>query len=209
MVPQVTAIVIGYLLGSLSLSYLLGKWLRVIDIREYGSGNAGTMNAIKVLGTWPAVVTGFFDTTKGIIAIAFAYWLKVSEPFIYASGLTAVIGHLFPFYLKFKGGQGVATAVGLLLTSLVIIVINHWLPWHSLIIAVIIVLTFLYITKKGEIIGLIVLPFLIYEIYFYSPIVPLTIFFGIIILHIITIDLITIFMNEDFILKLETKTSII
>lgn len=209
MLMQVTAIIIGYLLGSISPSYFIGRYFYHIDIRLHGSGNAGTMNTIEILGKWPAVLTGLIDTTKGIIAIAIGYQLKVPEPIIYASGIAAVVGHIFPFYMHFKGGQGVATAVGLLLLSLVNIVRNGWLPGHSQLIIVTIVLSFVYIHPKGEIIGAIVLPFLLYEVFYHAPLAPLTVFFAIIISHILFVNFVNILKSGEFKLTEKTKTTII
>ncbi len=109
---------IGYLIGSINPAYILGKILRGIDIRKYGSGNAGASNAAKVLGKPAGVVTAIFDMCKGIIAGSVAWWLSLKLsihsflPFIIA-GVFAIIGHDFPFYLNFKGGKGAATAYGL------------------------------------------------------------------------------------------------
>lgn len=66
---------VGYFLGSLSPSYILGRVLRGIDIREHGDGNAGTVNAVKVLGLLPGILTGLVDISKGIAAVLFSYEL--------------------------------------------------------------------------------------------------------------------------------------
>ncbi len=104
------SIIIGYLLGSVSPSYILGKLLKGIDIREHGDGNAGTTNTKKVLGIGPAIIAAIYDLGKGLLSIWIAYKLGADPVFMYAAGYAAILGHVFPFYLGFRGGQGVATA---------------------------------------------------------------------------------------------------
>ncbi|OYD15776.1 hypothetical protein CH333_05060 [candidate division WOR-3 bacterium JGI_Cruoil_03_44_89] len=125
MFNSILAIIIGYLLGAISTAYILGKVFRGIDIREYGSKNAGAMNAFKVLGPVPGVVTLLFDMFKGVLAIFIAQFLNVPTIIVLASGFAAIIGHILPFYLKFKGGRGAATAYGILIYLLIIIIKNH------------------------------------------------------------------------------------
>lgn len=126
MFNSILAIIIGYLLGAISTAYILGKVFRGIDIREYGSKNAGAMNAFKVLGPVPGVVTLLFDMFKGVLAIFIAQFLNVPTIIILASGFAAIIGHTLPFYLKFKGGRGAATAYGILLWLLFMIISNYF-----------------------------------------------------------------------------------
>lgn len=177
---NIFAIIIGYLLGSISPSYILGKVLRGIDIREHGTGNAGTTNAKRVLGLGPAIICAIYDLAKGLVSMWIAYLLGVSEVFIFTAGFAAIVGHVFPFYLGFRGGQGVGTAVGILLYLLVRFL---WvdpstgflqlylgqagqvgLPGLDLLILAIMVLSLLIITRTGELIGIIVLPILAYFI---------------------------------------------
>jgi len=108
------AIFTGSLLGSVNPAFFFGKILRGIDIREHGTKNAGTTNTKKVLGIGPAIVTAIFDLSKGLIAIWIASALGPPPVWAYLAGLSAIFGHIFPFYLNFRGGQGTATAVGLL-----------------------------------------------------------------------------------------------
>ena len=108
------AVVIGYLLGSLSPAYILGRILKGIDIRRAGNMNAGTRNVWKTLGTWPAVITAVIDTTKGVAAMLVCTRL-VGLPAVLAAipAAAAVAGHIFPFYMGFRGGKGTATAIGI------------------------------------------------------------------------------------------------
>ena len=110
----VAAAAIGYFIGSISPAYLLGRLLKGIDIRTVNYRNAGTRNVKKTLGLWPAVVTAFIDTTKGVASMLVATaLLEVNGYGLIAPAMFSVIGHIFPFYLRFRGGRGVATAVGI------------------------------------------------------------------------------------------------
>ncbi|MFQ6617797.1 MAG: glycerol-3-phosphate acyltransferase, partial [Fidelibacterota bacterium] len=111
----ILSLIVGYLIGSISPSYILGKKLKGIDIREYGTKNAGTMNAYQVLGFSPAALTGMVDVFKGLFAMAISFYMGAPSVIIHLTGIAAILGHDFPFYMKFKGGQGVGTAVGMLL----------------------------------------------------------------------------------------------
>ena len=114
----IICIIIGYLLGGILPAFIFGK-IKGIDIREEGTKNAGTANAFKVLGLSYAIPTALYDTLKGLLAMLIAYSLNANFIFIQISGLAVIVGHVFPFYLNFRGGQGNATATGLLLYYLV------------------------------------------------------------------------------------------
>ncbi len=113
-------ILIAYLIGSIPTSVWVGKLLYGIDVRDHGSGNAGATNTQRTLGMKAAIPVLIFDIFKGWIAIRFVFLLKVldMESFniinlkIYL-GLAAVFGHIFPVYVGFRGGKGVATLLGI------------------------------------------------------------------------------------------------
>lgn len=113
----IVSILIGYLLGTINPGYFFGR-LKGIDIREEGTGNAGTSNVRIVLGYKYAAFTAFYDTFKGIIAIFLALTIGANIIFAQLSGYAAIIGHIFPFYMQFCGGQGIATASGIMLLYL-------------------------------------------------------------------------------------------
>jgi len=107
---------IGYLFGCLQTAYLLGKLIRKTDIREHGSGNAGASNVTMVMGWKYGLLTATVDVLKGIIPVVVVKALYPDQPVLaYFSGLAAIFGHIFPFYLGFRGGKGVATLVGMFL----------------------------------------------------------------------------------------------
>ncbi|MGD6962155.1 MULTISPECIES: glycerol-3-phosphate 1-O-acyltransferase PlsY [unclassified Fictibacillus] len=104
--------VVSYLIGSISFSYLLTKVLRNEDIRNHGSGNAGATNTLRVLGKKPAIAVLLLDCLKGILVVLVALWFTNSSLIAVLCGLVAVIGHNYPVFYGFKGGKGVATAIG-------------------------------------------------------------------------------------------------
>lgn len=109
--------VVSYLLGSVPSSYLAGRWVRGIDLREHGSGNLGTTNTFRVLGPRVAAPVMVFDMAKGFIpAGVFAQW-DGSEQWAWALayGAAAILGHMFSIYMGFRGGKGVATGAGVFL----------------------------------------------------------------------------------------------
>ena len=106
-------LVISYFIGTISGSYIIGKLFLDKDIRKYGSGNAGTTNAIRVLGKKAGVITFLIDFLKGF-AVTFIIGRFFEENLIPMGILGAIIGHDFPFYMNFRGGKGVATTLGAL-----------------------------------------------------------------------------------------------
>jgi len=117
----VIAIIVGYLFGSFPSAYLAGRLRKGIDIREVGSKNMGAMNVFYQVGPMEAVLVTLADLGKGVGAILLVRWLSVNSlisPFDFLTGLTAtaaVMGHIFPVFLKFHGGKGAATAIGILI----------------------------------------------------------------------------------------------
>jgi len=112
---MIISILIGYGLGSIQSAYLLGRLIRNIDIREHGTGNAGASNVTSTLGLKYGVMVGGFDIIKGVLAVVAVRTIFPGFPELaYLAGLMAVIGHLFPFYLRFRGGKGVAALVGMM-----------------------------------------------------------------------------------------------
>ncbi len=105
----------GYLTGSISFSYLAVLWLRGVDIRQVGSRNAGATNVLRVAGRAPAAAVLLLDVAKGAAPAALALELGATPAVVGATAVAAVLGHVFPLYLRFRGGKGVATAVGGLL----------------------------------------------------------------------------------------------
>lgn len=124
---DVLALTLGYLLGTVSPAWLIGR-LRGVDLRTLGDGNLGATNARDQFGPAAGRLTAAVDMLKGPAAVALAASLGAGEWAVYGTGLTAILGHRYPFYLGFRGGRGFATASGLLISALVYSLAVGWLP---------------------------------------------------------------------------------
>ncbi|MGB9620670.1 MAG: glycerol-3-phosphate acyltransferase, partial [Armatimonadota bacterium] len=105
----------SYLLGAIPFGLIVGKLTRGIDIRQFGSGNIGASNVLRTLGPGPALLVFALDTAKGLAAVEICRRFGLSEWWIVAGGLLSVFGHTFSVFLAFKGGKGVATALGVVI----------------------------------------------------------------------------------------------
>ncbi len=177
-------ILIGYFLGSINPAYFLGRALKGIDIREHGTGNAGTRNVHGVLGLWPAVVTAIFDLAKGLAAMAIAWRLGAPEIIIYAAGYAAVLGHVFPFYLGFRGGEGAATSVAILFFLIGKSVPLGWIPYEMFIPLAVFALVLFGVTRTPELVGAFTLPLLITLLLLKAPINATIVFMAVILAHL-------------------------
>lgn len=110
----VLALVIGYLLGSIPFAYIIAWLVKGVDIRKVGGGNVGAVNTIREIGFLPGLVVCFADVAKGALAVLIAQWLGIHLYWVFAAGFLAVVGHNWPVWLKFRGGQGLATTMGVL-----------------------------------------------------------------------------------------------
>lgn len=109
------AILLGYLLGSSHMAYYIGK-MKKLDIRSAGSGNLGASNATVLFGWYSGVLVALHDIGKGFLAVILAKMLFPGLEYVgAAAGIASVLGHIFPFYLKFKGGKGLASYFGVTL----------------------------------------------------------------------------------------------
>lgn len=112
---QLVALVgFAYLLGSVPSGFVLGK-LSGVDVRQVGSGNIGATNVARALGKWQGVLTLVADALKGALPVALGLWLALPPSDIAWLAAAAFAGHLYPMFLKFRGGKGVATALGAML----------------------------------------------------------------------------------------------
>ncbi len=202
------AILGGYFIGSVSPSYMLGRLLRGIDIRQHGDGNAGTVNTFKVLGPLPSVVTAVFDLAKGVLAMWLARAIGGTEVHGYLAGVAAIAGHVFPFYLHFRGGQGVATAVGLMLFFLANALLAGWLPWGHLLVLAGWVAMFAYICRRGEMVGLMVLPLLLLLVDTRAPWCWQLVFLNVVVAHILFINVYNISVKKVVRLRPQLKEQI-
>ena len=123
MVYNVITAIIAYLIGSVNFSVILSKKMAGFDVREKGSGNAGTTNMLRSVGKKAAALTLICDVLKGVVAILIAMFIgwafKVENQslLVQIAGIAVVLGHTFPIFFGFKGGKGVATSLGILVMS--------------------------------------------------------------------------------------------
>ena len=111
---EILLIVFGYLMGSVPVGFILGS-RSGIDVRAVGSGNVGATNVARVVGKRQGILTLIADTAKGFLPVILAMQLGASLAATVLVGAAAFLGHLHPIFLKFKGGKGVATALGVFL----------------------------------------------------------------------------------------------
>jgi glycerol-3-phosphate acyltransferase PlsY len=114
------AMFIAYLIGAISFSYLAGKLLKGIDLRQYGSGNLGASNVFRILGRWPGLLVLMLDILKGYVAVYVAHKLGLFlglkslalTNLGVMAGFCAILGHIFTLYHGYRGGKGIATSLG-------------------------------------------------------------------------------------------------
>ncbi len=105
-----------YLLGSFPTGFLFGKYLRNIDLRKIGSGSTGATNVLRNVGKWPALFVFIIDVLKGFIAVKISYIFISESLYEVLAGSLAVSGHIWPIWLKGKGGKAVATGLGIFIS---------------------------------------------------------------------------------------------
>ncbi len=143
MATYIIVTIIAYLLGSISFSVIISKKMAGFDVREKGSGNAGSTNVLRTVGKKAAILTLICDCLKGVVAILIAVLaskiVKGTDAglLVQLAGVAVVIGHTFPIFFKFKGGKGVATSLGVLL------IIN----WQIGLICLVFALTLMALTR--------------------------------------------------------------
>jgi len=166
---QFLLVIVAYLLGSIPTSVWVSKSMFDIDIREYGSGNAGATNTFRVLGPkWGSFVM-LVDVTKGVLAtslyILMPYYLTnelARTNFMIVLGLVAVVGHIFPVFANFKGGKGVATLLGMslaiqpivallcLVVFLITLISTRFVSLSSMLAGIAFMVLILFIFKEKE-----------------------------------------------------------
>ena len=123
MATYIIIAVIAYLIGSINFSVIISRKMAGFDVREKGSGNAGTTNMLRAVGKKAALITLLCDILKGVVAILIALIAgKIANNvnkalLIQIAGILVVLGHTFPIFFEFKGGKGVATSLGVLLMT--------------------------------------------------------------------------------------------
>lgn len=151
----ITAIAIGYLLGSIPCAYIAGRLVKGVDIRQLGGGNVGAVNVMREIGTAAGFAVLFADMAKGLLAVLVAQWLGLPLLFVFIVGLAVVVGHSWPVWLRFKGGQGLATTLGVLLA---LVPIEFAISFTIIVIVVLVTSNM----RLGAGVGLVFLPLIIW-----------------------------------------------
>lgn len=183
---SITFCILGYFIGSVNPGYLFGK-MKGLDIRELGTKNAGTSNTYKILGPKYAAPTALYDTFKGLLIIFIATLCGVPLFFAHLSGIITILGHIFPFYMNFRGGQGVAAATGMMLFYIVAYFTLDFSLIFFIIFEMVLTAIFTYVTRRGTILSMILLPPFGYFVHVTYPMHPFNIFFWLILAHIMFI----------------------
>ncbi len=163
---------LSYLLGSIPSGLILGKVFKKIDIREHGSKSTGATNTIRVLGMRLGIFAFLFDVLKGALVIAIVFFIGNPSLYIVSQynitisafyGLAAVLGHVFPVYIKFKGGKAVATSAGMILA------IEPWVAVGIMVVFLTVFLTTRYVSLASTACAVGVLIFFFIRIFFEHP----------------------------------------
>ena len=123
MASYIIVAIVAYLIGSINFSVILSKKMAGFDVREKGSGNAGTTNMLRSVGKKAAALTLLCDVLKGVVSIGIAWIVgKIANDvdsalLVQIAGILVVVGHTYPIFFGFKGGKGVATSLGVLLMT--------------------------------------------------------------------------------------------
>ena len=112
---NISIVLLSYFLGSIPTGFLVGKYLKNIDLRLIGSGSTGATNVLRNVGKWPALFVFIIDVGKGLIAVKIAQQYTDQELIEVIAGISAISGHIWPIWLKGKGGKAVATGLGMFL----------------------------------------------------------------------------------------------
>jgi len=110
----VGVLLLSYLVGSVPVGLIVGRWVKGIDIRDHGSGNIGFANAWRTLGFGPGIVVFVLDVAKGAVPVLCSKQAGMAPLLVIAAGLLAILGHNFSVFLRFSGGRGVSTSLGVM-----------------------------------------------------------------------------------------------
>ena len=156
-------LVTAYLLGSV----LPAEWFaraRGIDIRAVGTRNPGTTNALQELGFVPGLVTGAYDASVGLVSMYLAYRSGLGAGWMYVAGLFAVLGHCFPLFSRFRGGQGMAATTAMLLYAMAVALGRGWLTANGIALLAVLAILVFALTRSATDVGVVVAPLLVLEL---------------------------------------------
>ena len=159
MMPYIIVSILAYFIGSISFSVIFSRKFAGFDVREKGSKNAGSTNVLRTVGKKAAILTLTCDVLKGVLAVVIAIiaskiWKDVNVQLLkYIAGFLAILGHTFPIFFEFRGGKGVATSLGVLLTL-------NWKIGLVCLIFALLIMAFTKIVSIGSILAAVLYPIL-------------------------------------------------
>lgn len=155
-IKAILIIAVSYLIGSIPFGVIIGRVFKGVDIRDSGSGNIGAANAMRTLGVVPGIIVLLLDIAKGFFAVYISTHLMPNTPLMnVTAGLTAIIGHNYSIFLKFKGGKGIATSLGVFLA----------LSWQIALVCLVTYVIIVFITRYsslGSLMGTLAMPVCMY-----------------------------------------------
>lgn len=205
LLASIISLIISYLIGSIPFGYIIGRATKGVDVRDYGSGKTGATNVLRTAGTGAALLSFILDMAKGAGAVFLSGWLvsrSVIAPddqsFLFnlsraAGGMAAIIGHNWPVFLKFKGGRGVVTTIG------VFLVLSPIAIGGAAVVGFTTIAVWRFVSL-GSILGSLALAFIITSLYLTKGIPPEILVFSII------SSLLIIFQHKDNISRLINGT---
>ena len=143
---DIAILLFAYLIGSIPFGYIITRLIRDVDIRHYGSGNIGATNVLRLLGWKLGLLVFLLDAAKGVAAVLLAGAISDQDALPFLAGLAVLLGHCFPIFLKFKGGKGAATGIG------VIAALSVWAALLVLLLAAAVIAATRYVSL-GSILG--------------------------------------------------------
>ena len=152
--------IVAYLIGSISFSVIISKKMAGFDVREKGSGNAGATNMLRSVGKKAAILTLLGDALKGVVAILFAIIVGAiaksadKSLLVQIAGILVVVGHTYPVFFGFKGGKGVATALGVLLMT-------NWKIGLICLVFALVIMALTRIVSAGSVVAAVLFPVLV------------------------------------------------
>jgi glycerol-3-phosphate acyltransferase PlsY len=162
------ALVAAYLLGSVLPADLFAR-ARGIDIRTVGTRNPGATNALRELGLVPELVTGAYDISVGVASMYLAWRLGIATEWVYTAGFAAFVGHLYPVFFRFRGGQGMAAATGMLVWGMGRAMMQGLLTPAEIAGLLAVAGVVFVLTRSASVVGTVAVPVLIAELLLARP----------------------------------------
>lgn len=185
---KILFVIFSYLVGSFPTAYIIYKLRKGDDIRNYGSGNVGGTNVLRTAGAGLGTATIIVDIIKGFIPVLVIYFVFPASYILYIISTVAVlIGHVFPIFLKFKGGKGVSTTGGLIIATCILPFsgVSLWLRILPAIVIVLTVLLVFFITRimsLGSLLAAFILPIMFFACRYDTYIIIATILWALIVI---------------------------